>query len=45
MLARRIQRDIVERGRDVKGILDQLVPLYLHGRATDFIRLVDICDM
>ena len=26
MLARRIQRDIVERGRDVKGILDQLVP-------------------
>ena len=44
MLARRIQRDIVERGRDVKGILDQFVPLYIHG-STDFIRLVDICDM
>ena len=29
MLARRLQRDIVERGRDVAGILDQLVPVYL----------------
>ena len=40
MLARRIQRDIVERGRDVKGILDQFVSFYLkiyvHG-SIDFI--------
>ena len=26
MLARRVQRDIVERGRDVQSIIDQLVP-------------------
>ena len=49
MLARRIQRDIVERGRDVKGILDQLVPLpplYIFMEALIlYIRLVDICDM
>ena len=39
MLARRIQRDIVERGRDVKGILDQLVPppLFTFMGNTDFI--------
>lgn len=39
MLARRIQRDIVERGRDVKGILDQFGGFPLSGsfmEATDF---------
>ena len=37
MLARRIQRDIVERGRDVKGILDQLGSPPTFNGSTDFI--------
>lgn len=29
MLARRIKRDVAERGRSVEGVLDQFVPLLL----------------
>lgn len=29
MLARRIKRDVAERGRSVEGVLDQFVPLSL----------------
>ena len=40
MLARRIQRDIVERGRDVKGILDQLGSRPTFNGSTEFIRVL-----
>ena len=45
MLARRVQRDIVERGRDVQSIIDQLVPPPVTFQdASIFICFVDICD-
>lgn len=46
MLARRLQRDIVERGRDVAGILDQLVPVlpFTFMEALIYVFLTDIYD-